>query len=112
MLSIDILSARQRRHERLIETARQIVPQGPYCYTLADVAYPDGIGKPPRIKHAACPFYRKRTDWPEQADGYCRFLKAGDSTKGRDRNGNPRSTMLLWDQVKECGVNDDLELET
>jgi hypothetical protein len=47
-----------------------------------------------------CPYWKQRGDWPEQANGYCRLLKAGDNSKHR-----PTSTMFLWDMVKECAIN-------
>lgn len=75
------------------------IPTGPYCYTLAPG---ENDARPQRVP---CPFWKRRGDWPAQADGYCRFLKCGDSSKARSRNGAPIATMLLWDQVKECGVN-------
>ena len=45
-----------------------------------------------------CPFWESKGNIP-QANGYCNFLKKGDM----DEDG----TFLLFDMVKECGVNDD-----
>lgn len=90
------LNARRPRPET-------IIPPGPYCYTLE----PSEDGARPR--RVLCAYWKCRGDWPDQADGYCRHLKCGDSSKARDRNDKRIATMLLWDQVKECGINlDDL----
>jgi len=86
------------------------IPQGPYCYTLTDDGY------------FVCPYWSIREDKPEQENGYCAFLKKGDwelykdteftdlktgeVTKGEDM---PFSPGLLWDQCKECGVNDKFD---
>jgi len=48
-----------------------------------------------------CPHGKRRGDKPQQANGYCRLLKRGDSSQGR------RATLLLHDHGKECGINRD-----
>lgn len=65
------------------------IPKGPYCYN--DVGL--------------CPFWDKNRNQPDQLSGYCHFLKLGDWMDDTDGSW----TMLLWDQVKECGVDDDFE---
>nr|WP_047576634.1 hypothetical protein [Methylobacterium sp. ZNC0032] len=65
----------------------------------------------PILKVKPCPYFKRRGDWSEQRNGYCRLLQAGDHTQGRDRADHPRSTMLLWDSVKACGINLTLDEE-
>lgn len=63
------------------------IPEGPYCY---------GKGRGDK-----CPHWKLIYGMPYQMNGYCKFLNKGDwypSEKG--------GTSLLWDQCKECGVND------
>ena len=59
------------------------IPSGCYCYD----------------ENGLCPYWSKRKDKPDQENGYCEYLKKGDWE--HDFFG------LLWDQVKECGENDD-----
>jgi len=56
------------------------IPEGDYCYSR-DV----------QGNRAVCPYWAPR---PEYQNAYCHFLRRTDLTAG-----------LLWDQVKECGVN-------
>jgi len=58
------------------------IPVGIYCY--------DDKG--------LCEYWELRPDKPPQMNGYCRFLKEGDWES--------RRFGLLWDQCKECGVNE------
>lgn len=67
------------------ESKESKIPKGPYCY--------DDRG--------LCPFWEKRKDKPYQEDGYCHYLNFGDWES--------ETFSLLWDQVKECGINDDFE---
>jgi len=83
---------------------RSKIPYGSYCYD----------------KNGICPYWSINSDFPEQYNGYCAFLEKGDWDLNREREwidvktkikltadeiGLPMS--LLWDQVKECGVNED-----
>jgi len=86
-----------------------VIPDGPYCYTYDE----NGKYKP-------CPYYEIREDRPKQYNGYCKFLEKGDlelekeiiltneltgeEIKGYD---SPFPVSLLWDQCKECGINDE-----
>ena len=89
------------------------IPKGIYCYDS------NGI----------CPFWEKDDNKPYQHNGYCYYLGKGDwelnkeyeetsyisYSKNSDEIGEkfvdvmgegfPHS--LLWDQVKECGINDE-----
>lgn len=91
---------------------RNLIPVGPYCYD----------------KYGRCPYWRHRStvDKVEVGDqdyGYCLFLELGDveinkQERRSDQTGNISSAdelglplSLLWDQCKECGINDDWEDE-
>jgi hypothetical protein len=97
-----------------------LIPVGHYCYTY------DHNGK-----YIVCPYYDVIQGAPEQADGYCHFLEKGDIEIGEDakasssvmitQNGVELNkdevpdfifTGLLWDQVKECGINDEIDEDT
>jgi len=72
-----------------------IIPYGIYCYT--SVGWEDGV-----YKVIPCPYWSRRTDKPEQENGYCSYLGVGDWDL---------HIGLLWDQVKECGINEGWEDE-
>jgi hypothetical protein len=96
---------RQYRRDEQIRRAEAIVPHGDYCYRMIGMgAGADGV---PSLRTERCPYWKGRKDRPEQRFGYCRLLKVGDYTQGRTPDGKPRATSLLWDQVKECGINPD-----
>jgi hypothetical protein len=86
----DLLTwGRRRRWARECEYVRdrpeEVVPKDTvYCYE----------GRSYR-----CPFWRKAYDLPDQNNGYCAHLRWGDWQGS--------GTGLLWDQVKECGINED-----
>lgn len=65
------------------------VPSGPYCY---------GKGR-----HDKCPFWELNPNKPSQMNGYCRYLNRADWVSSYSDGG---STGLLWDQCKECDIND------
>lgn len=74
------------------------IPKGSYCYTIKEIVTDPKYGF--ILKTNVCPHWRKFNDeYPDQLSGYCTYLKLGDFME----NG----TMLLWDQVKECGINDE-----
>lgn len=74
-----------------------VIPAGLYCYD----------------KNGVCPYWSLREDKPKQRNGYCSFLERGDweVTDPELPEDHPIQTAhsLLWDQVKECGVNRDLD---
>lgn len=88
---------------------RSKIPHGPYCYE----------GK------RRCPYWSFREDKPDQESGYCAFLGKGDwdtnasteqSIVFSDGTKTSPSEMpigigLLWDSVKECGINEEYESE-
>ena len=61
------------------------IPEGIYCYDLNGV----------------CPHWSQDISQPEQLNGFCSLLNRGDW----DGTGFGE----LWDQCKECGINDDME---
>jgi hypothetical protein len=67
------------------QTKEELIPEGMYCYD----------------ENGRCPFWWKDIDKPEQENGYCLYMKKGDLDLGGG---------LLWDQCKECGVNEAWEL--
>lgn len=79
------------RYKRLCES---LIPHGMYCYTPLDVR--DATG---HMAIKPCPFWSRRADKDEQESGHCAFMDVGDWETGG----------LLWDQVKECGVNDECD---
>jgi hypothetical protein len=69
---------------------RQLIPHGEYCYTIK------------KHKTKCCPFWELRKDRFYQQNGYCNYLQEGDWEAINHHS-------LLWDQVKECGINIDGE---
>lgn len=62
-----------------------VIPTGCYCYSHVNG------------KQVNCPYWSMRPDKPVQDNGYCAFLGRGDWES--------EHISLLWDQVKECGIN-------
>lgn len=89
------LTKRTRCPDSCPDTSK--IPPGSYCYELLEVS-PEGVQK---VK--PCPFWELRKDKPSQDNGYCHYLKRGDWECSE--------LSLLWDGVKECGINDDMEEE-
>lgn len=71
---------------RMFDKSTDVIPEGIYCH----------VGR-----STFCPYWGRNPNQEEQNDGYCAFLGKGDWE--HDGIG------LLWDQVKECGVKDDVE---
>ena len=70
------------------ELLKKIIPHGDYCYD----------------SNGCCPFWDKWEMMGEQNNGYCMYLQAGDFTD--------KGTSLLWDQIKSCGINNQMEDKT
>jgi hypothetical protein len=66
-----------------------VIPIGSYCYTPIEVE-----GDHYKIK--ICPYWSRDNEKEEQMNGCCSFLGISDHENGT----------LLWDQIKECGVNE------
>jgi hypothetical protein len=69
------------------EQAHSLIPDGAYCYTHVDGVF------------TLCPFWDSIEQFPKQGNGYCHFMRCGDDIRGG----------FLWDQCKECGINDNDE---
>lgn len=67
---------------------KTLIPKGDYCYN-------NGRSDP-------CPYWDCDLTKPMQLDGYCHYLESGDW--------EDEGCSLLWDQVKECGINKYEEL--
>lgn len=97
-----IARERQQRHEARMARAEEVVPEGMYCYRhtgrMVEQTSPNGtVYRVPET--VACPYHKIHGGKRSQENGYCRLLKAGDWMP------RPHGTMLLWDSVKECGIN-------
>jgi len=79
--------------------AKLVVPKGVYCYKIRKIDYDNTLsdGKP-IIRTNRCPYWSWDRRYPDEDVGYCKYLNLSD----RDENSNG----LIWDQIKECGVND------
>ena len=92
------------------------IPRGLYCYG----------------KNGNCPYWRIIKDRDEQENGWCDYIGKGDYEINRETGfykvtsfnkggeikdeyvvqtgpDNPIFFSLLWDQCKECGINEDFE---
>jgi hypothetical protein len=100
-----------RNEERGMKADKDIsiIPNGPYCYGVS--------------RKDTCPYWSIKDDLPHQYNGYCSYLEQSDvditlSMKPLTNlcNGEkvkavdlPFPVSLLWDQCKECGINDEDE---
>ena len=66
---------------------KDLIPKGDYCYDSKS-----GI---------VCIYWEIWEDKPSQDNGFCHYLEWGDWT-------HP-TVGLLWDQIKECGINEKEE---
>ena len=85
---------------RFIKKDARLISHGSYCYEQTVNVIPSKYHKNVRLWRA-CPYARNKLTAGEQNFGYCIYLDKGDF----DEYG----TSLLWDQCKECGINDDEE---
>lgn len=95
----------QKIDEKYFKNPEAYIPKGSYCY--------DVNGK--------CPFWAIDETKPAQESGYCHLLKQGDwhtnqeggillnPKTGEERKVDYFPFGLLWDQVKECDINDEEE---
>jgi len=68
-------------NQDLFDDPEKYIPKGGYCYD----------------EKSTCPFWDIDPSKPQQENGYCHYLKESDWLMGG----------LLWDQCKECNINDD-----
>jgi len=108
--------------DELRKRPKDVVPRGCYCYTRRperDTNRTIGVD--------TCPFWDIDEGRPAQENGYCHLLQAGDwenrepspllycSPEFTKETGLKAGDMvegsfgLVWDQCKECGVNDEEE---
>ncbi len=73
------------------------IPNGIYCYELIEIGK-DKNGRSIYKTHV-CPYWSIDRSKPNQMNGYCAYLDCGD-WEGEGFG-------LLWDQVKECGINEE-----
>lgn len=102
-VSSRIAQERQNRLDERMEVAKTVVPAGLYCYApgpLKTVMLEDGSSVE-RMTRCKCPYWKRNGHKSHQRDGYCKLLKSGDWMP------HPHGTFLLFDQVKECGINLD-----
>jgi hypothetical protein len=81
--------------QEFLKDPEKHIPFGVYCYDNVEIE----SGERPAVKIHICPFWTQNRNMPSQMNGYCALLKKGDWMKD--------GTFLLWDQVKECGINED-----
>ena len=73
-----------------------LIPEGVYCYEIL------GPGSSPGSLHVKnCPYWDRDDAQLSQEDGYCHFLERSDW--------EDTGMGMLWDQCKECGINNALE---
>ena len=96
----NVLKSLYEEVNRLDELCKMAIPTGPYCYE--SFGHDADGGR--RIK--CCPFWDKDETKPRQEDGICHYLETADWEEWEKENGH---IPLLWDQCKECGINDDIE---
>lgn len=77
-----------------LQQLQQEIPQGSYCYHMEKVP-----GSGPLPQFIPCKYWSLDKSKPDQDNGYCSYLEKGDWNEGPDGLG------MLWDQVKECGIN-------
>lgn len=97
----------KKKYKRALATKdTSVIPSGPYCYGIVEntlvktdegIPYIDSGGF---IKTNPCPYWSINARKPYQSNGYCNFLEEGDWQHG--------GFGILWDQVKCCGINDDI----
>ena len=82
---------------------RSFIPQGMYCHGPLTQEGVNENGFPILKAHKMCPYWSNDPNLPDQANGVCSFMGLRDGDI--DSLGN--QVWLLWDQVKECGINDE-----
>jgi hypothetical protein len=76
---------------------RIVIPRGDYCYKMKKLVVPKD-GSKPYLKTRNCPYWCWDEEYPDGRVGYCKLLKVSDMDED--------SCGLLFDQIKECGVNE------
>jgi len=73
---------------------QEAIPPGPYCYF--------GSRNPADKSYKPCPYWK----WVSKRKARCAYLDIEDDVE--DEHGY--EPLALWDQLKECGINDGDEL--
>lgn len=73
------------------------IPSGVYCYTPKKFNPENGS-----LEITRCPYWGFHPDFPEQENGLCLFT--GQYDWNEEGFGG-----LLWDQCKECNINNNLD---
>ena len=73
--------------EEALKNPEKWIPEGIYCESGSYL----------------CPFWECIPDRERMEDGYCHYLKKGDLEFWEEDGFDS----LLWDQCKECGINDE-----
>ena len=76
--------------------SEDVIPPGMYCYSR-DVTRPISGSYPITV----CPYWALDPGRERQDNGYCAHLKSGDW--------EAEGLSLLWDQIKECGIHDEMD---
>lgn len=72
------------------------IPKGMYCYTIRETPCKKNNYK---MQINCCPYWESKEGYPSQMDGYCNYLETGDMVED--------GTLLLFDQVKCCDINEE-----
>jgi hypothetical protein len=87
---------------RAVALARSTVPipRGPYCYQVIKQIPDVDASRLPILSTRICPYWAGTAGKNDAIDtGYCTFTQTSDD--------DDKGTGLLWDQCKECGINED-----
>ena len=76
--------------------SEDVIPEGMYCYSRSSI-----VENSDTRTLIPCPYWGMDSTRRSQENGYCAYLKSGDWSDD--------GVSLLWDQVKECRVNDHIE---
>lgn len=117
-------------HKELFNNPEKYIPKNTvYCYTYkSEISWTST--ERPHGEYINCPFWRKVPFLPYQQNGYCHYLDKADIELNPEYNRNTKigyaknkededkslselfgdyfPISLLWDECKECGVNDDI----
>lgn len=120
-------------HSKMFKNPEDYIPKKTcYCYTYKPISTWTSTARP-HGEYDMCPFWAKINFLPEQQNGYCHYLNKADIALNSKYNkesiieydktgkntgksvaeifGEYFPSSLLWDQCKECGINEDYEPE-
>ena len=86
-----------------LDKAIELIPKGGYCYSDYHIEKGEEAKDfPTMVLDDLCPFWYRLEEMPSQAYGYCAYLLMGDWEEPMG---------LLWDQCKECHINEENDEE-